>query len=65
MARKQQQNEGGTKVRVLRDCDYGKADDVAEVSADLLDGAVASGEVDPHPDAVAYAQTLEQNQPKA
>lgn len=64
MARKQQ-TEGTTKARVLRDCDYGKADDVVEIAADALAGAVAAGEVDPHPEAVAYAETLEQNQPKA
>lgn len=43
------------KARVLVDGAYGKANDVVEVSAAE---AEASGELDAHPDAVAYALSL-------
>jgi hypothetical protein len=51
-------------VRVLLDCAYGAADDVVELDAATAAAAAKSGEVDPHPDAVAYALSLPQNQPK-
>lgn len=44
------------KVRVLVDCDLGKCNDVAEVAEKDL--KALAGTVDPHPDAVAYAQLL-------
>lgn len=47
------------KARVLRDCEFGSANDVVEVPADQLEHAVESGCVDPHPDAVAYAESLQ------
>ena len=47
-------------VRVLRDCAWGPANSVAELPKDQVDAAAADGEVDPHPDAVAYARTLAQ-----
>lgn len=43
------------KARVLVDGAYGKANDVVEVPAAE---AESSGELDAHPDAVAYAQSL-------
>lgn len=46
-------------VRVLSACQYGKPDDVVEIPADEIDGAKASGQVDDHPDAVAYARSLQ------
>jgi len=43
------------KARVLTVCGYGKPDDVVEVpSAE----AGASSDLDAHPDAVAYAESL-------
>lgn len=45
-------------ARVLRLCAWGQPNDVAEVPEDQIDAAAADGEVDPHPDAVAYARTL-------
>ena len=48
-----------TLVRVLVDCAYGKVDDVVELTPEQLTEAVSSGQVDPDPDAVAYAQSLE------
>lgn len=41
------------KARVLVDGIYGSVNDVVEVPADLV-----SGELDTHPDAVAYAESL-------
>ena len=43
------------KARVLCDGAYGKVDDVVEVAADE---AAASPDLDPHPEAVAYAESL-------
>lgn len=43
------------KARVLVDGAYGKVNDVVEVPAAE---AEASGELDAHPDAVAYAESL-------
>ena len=47
-----------TKVRVLVEGHYGKPDDVIELEGEALAQALASGQVDPHPDAVAYAEGL-------
>ena len=47
-----------TKLRVLVDGAFGKADDVVELEGEALAQALASGQVDPHPDAVAYAEGL-------
>lgn len=46
------------EARVLVDGAYGKVDDVVEIPAESVDAAVGTGEVDIHPDAVAYAKTL-------
>ena len=45
-------------MRVLVEGHYGKPDDVIELEGEALAVAVASGQVDPHPDAVAYAEGL-------
>ena len=47
-----------TKVRVLVEGNYGKPDDVIELEGEALAQALASGQVDTHPDAVAYAEGL-------
>ena len=47
-----------TKVRILTACAFGQANQIAELTADELKDAVERGEVDPHPDAVAYAEQL-------
>lgn len=52
----------GTKVRVLVEGVHGKPNDVAVLDGQALKDALNSGEVDDHPDAVAYAESLEQNQ---
>ena len=46
------------KARVLVDGAFGKADQVVELDGDQLAQAIASGQVDPHPEAVAYAESL-------
>lgn len=48
----------GAKCRVLMSCAWGEPDDVVTLSGSDLDGAIALGAVDPHPDAVAYAESL-------
>lgn len=52
------------EVRVLTDCQFGRADDVTRLDVAQLEAAVDAGIVDDHPEAVAYAKTLPQNQPK-
>ena len=47
-----------TKVRVLVEGHYGKPDDVIELEGEALAVAVASGQVDAEPAAVAYAESL-------
>ena len=46
-------------VRVLSACQYGKPDDVIELDGEALAVAVASGQVDAEPAAVAYAESLQ------
>lgn len=48
-----------TKVRVLVEGHYGKPDDVIELEGEALAQALASGQVDAHPEAVAYAESLQ------
>ena len=48
-----------TKVRVLVEGHYGKPDDVIELEGEALAVAVASGQVDADPAAVAYAESLQ------
>ena len=47
-----------TKARVLVTGTFGVINQVVELPPHLLEQAVAAGQVDPHPDAVAYAATL-------
>lgn len=44
------------KARVLRDCVYGKCDDVVEIDASLIESL--HGVVDANPAAVSYAESL-------
>lgn len=48
------------KARVLVDCAYGNVNDVVELTAEQLQEAIASGQVDNDPDAVAYALSLKE-----
>ena len=48
-----------TKVRVLVECAFGQPDDVIELDGEALAKAIASGQVDAHPEAVAYAESLQ------
>lgn len=48
-----------TKVRVLVEGHYGKPDDVIELEGEALAQALASGQVDDNPAAVAYAESLQ------
>lgn len=57
MATKKQ--TGATKVRVLVDGAFGKVDDVPELDGEALAQALASGQVDADPAAVAYAESLQ------
>lgn len=50
---------GATKVRVLVEGNYGKPDDVIELEGAAFAQAVESGQVDPEPAAVAYAESLQ------
>ena len=56
MATKKQ--TGATKVRVLVAGAFGQPDDVVELDGEALAQALASGQVDAHPEAVAYAESL-------
>ena len=47
-----------TKARVLVDGAFGKPDDVVELEGEALAQALASGQVDANPEAVAYAESL-------
>lgn len=51
--------EPTVKARVLVDGNYGRANDVAQIPASEVERAKASGQVDFHPDAVAYAESLQ------
>lgn len=48
-----------TKVRVLVEGAFGQPDDVIELDGEALAQAIASGQVDAHPEAVAYAESLQ------
>lgn len=56
MATKKQAH--ATKVRVLVEGAFGKPDDVIELEGEALAQALASGQVDANPEAVAYAESL-------
>lgn len=57
MATKKQ--TGATKVRVLVNGPFGEPDDVRELDGETLEQALASGQVDANPEAVAYAESLQ------
>lgn len=46
------------EVRVLVACAHGLPNDVAAISAEMVADGVRANQIDPHPDAVAYAKTL-------
>jgi len=48
-----------TKARVLVEGAFGKPDDVIELEGEALAAALASGQVDAEPAAVAYAESLQ------
>lgn len=50
--------QASVKARVLMDGAYGQVNDVIEIQAAEVQQAEASGQVDAHPDAVAYAEGL-------
>ena len=50
--------QASVKARVLMDGAYGRVDDVIEIPAAELQQAESSGQVNTHPDAVAYAESL-------
>lgn len=56
MATKKQ--TGTTKLRVLVEGAFGKPDDVIALEGEELAQALASGQVDDNPAAVAYAESL-------
>lgn len=56
--------EKAVAVRVLSACAHGKPDDVVELPAAVAKEAERDGQVDSNKDAVAFARTLPQNQPK-
>jgi hypothetical protein len=47
-----------TKARVIAGHGEHKVNDIVSLDADALKAAVAAGEVDAHPSAVAYAEAL-------
>lgn len=57
--------ERAVKVRVLTDCEHGRANDVATLPAAAARDAVKAGLVDDDKAAVAYALGLPQNKPAA
>lgn len=46
------------KGRVLVDGTWGRVNQVIDILPDMVESAEASGQVDTHPDAVAYAESL-------
>ena len=56
MATKKQTS--ATTLRVLVEGAFGKPDDVIELEGEELAQALASGQVDANPEAVAYAESL-------
>lgn len=57
MATKKQTS--ATKLRVLVEGAFGKPDDVIALEGEELAQALASGQVDDNPEAVAYAESLQ------
>jgi hypothetical protein len=51
---------GKTEARVLVACAWGQVNDVVPVSTEDAAAGLAAGELDPSPEAVAYAKSLTQ-----
>lgn len=51
-------NPALVEVRVLVACAHGLPNDVVSVPAEAVGDGVRANQIDPHPDAVAYAKTL-------
>jgi len=49
---------GPIKARVLVAGSFGVPDDVVSLAPDALSAGVSAGQLDPHPDAVAYAESM-------
>lgn len=58
MAKKQAADSAQVEARVLVASVWGKPDAVVLLSKEEADAGVAAGELDTHPDAVAYAKSL-------
>lgn len=58
MAKKQAADSAQVEARVLVASVWGKPDAVVLLSKEDADAGVAAGELDTHPDAVAYAKSL-------
>lgn len=58
MAKKQPTEGAQVEARVLLACSWGAADDVVSLTKEETEAGVAAGELDTHPDAVAYAKSL-------
>lgn len=51
------------QARVLVRCAFGEVDDVVQLPAAEIQAGKDAGELDPHPDAVAYALSLKAKPP--
>lgn len=58
MAKKQPTEGAQVEARVLLSCSWGAADDVVTLTREEAEIGVSSGELDTHPDAVAYAKSV-------
>lgn len=58
MAKKQPTDGAQIEARVLVDCSWGAADEVVTLTKEEAAAGTAAGELDTHPDAVAYAKGL-------
>jgi hypothetical protein len=59
MAKKQLEVDAGkVKARVIFEGTFGRMNDVVELDKDIAEAAQAAGDVDTHPESVAYAESL-------
>ena len=58
MAKKQPTDSAQVEARVLLDCSWGAADEVVALTKEEAEAGVVAGELDTHPDAVAYAKSV-------
>jgi hypothetical protein len=58
---KSKDKDGDVEVRLLSDSQFGKANDVVQVPAAMLDVLKENGQVDDNDAAIEYAKTLPQN----